>query len=235
MEKGKIHIEDSPRYKRLVLRLRWVTIIITSYLILFDRGITLPQFLPSLLILFYLCSNFIAYFLPASYFLKLPFFYIILLFDTLMVSLGIYLTSQFNTDFYLVYFLIIIFASTARSFKLLMINAVVICGIYSWLLWTRGLSLENLERGILLRIPFFFIMNLFYGFLIQTFEERTSQIKIELKEVEESEQRYWTLSNRRRWTEPIPLERSKSLRGRRRTHSNLSLSMSMRSLMEPSN
>jgi PAS domain S-box-containing protein len=190
MERGKIPLEDSTRYKQMVLRLRWVTIVITAYLILFGRGITLPKFLPSSLILFYLCSNLIAYSLPSSYFLKLPFFYTILLFDTVMVSLGIYLTSQFNTDFYLVYFLIIMFASTARSFKLLMINSAVICGIYSWFLWARGLSMEDLERGILLRIPFFFIMNLFYGFLIQSYEEKTRQIKIELKEVEKSEQRY---------------------------------------------
>ncbi len=65
-----------------------------------------------------------------------------------MVSLGIYLTSQFNTDFYLVYFLIIIFASIARSFKLLMINAMVICGIYGWFLWTRGLSMRILGKGL---------------------------------------------------------------------------------------
>ncbi len=177
-------------YKRIVLRLRWVTIIITSYLILFGQGITSPQFLSSLLILFYLGSNLIAYSLPSSYFLKLSFFYVILLFDTLMVSLGIYITSQFDTDFYLVYFLIILFASIARSFKLLMINALVICGIYGWFLWSKGWSLKSFEEGILLRIPFIFIMNIFYGFLIQSFEARTRQIKKELREIEESEFRY---------------------------------------------
>jgi PAS domain S-box-containing protein len=187
---GLIDLGDSKGYKRIVLRLRWVTIIVTSYLILFGRGISLPQILPSLLILVYLLSNLIAYFLPLSYFLKIRFFYIILLFDTFMVSLGIYLTSQFTTDFYLVYFLIIIFASIARSFKLLMVNAAVICGIYSWFIWTRGLSMEDLGKGIILRIPFFFIMNLFYGFLIQSFEERAKRFKNELKEVEESEERY---------------------------------------------
>ena len=187
---GLIDLGNSKGYKRIVLRLRWVTIIVTSYLILFGRGISLPQILPSLLILVYLLSNLIAYFLPSSYFLKIRFFYIILLFDTFMVSLGIYLTSQFTTDFYLVYFLIIIFASIARSFKLLMVNAAVICGIYSWFIWTRGLSMEDLGKGIILRIPFFFIMNLFYGFLIQSFEERAKRFKNELKEVEESEERY---------------------------------------------
>lgn len=190
MEEGLVGLGDPIGYKRIVLRLRWMTIVVTSYIILFGQGISYPQLFPSLLILFYLLSNLIAYFLPPSYFLKIHFFYILLLFDTLMVSLGIYLTSQFNTDFYLVYFLIIIFASIARSFKLLMINAGVICCIYGWFLWNRGLSMEDLEKGIILRIPFFFIMNLFYGFLVQSFEERTKRIKSELKEVEESEERY---------------------------------------------
>ena len=185
-----MNLEDSTGFKQIVLRLRWVTIIITSYLILFGRGISSPQFLPSLIISFYLFSNLIAYFLPSSYFLKISFFYIVLLFDTLMVSLGIYITSQFDTDFYLVYFLIIVFASIARSFKLLMINALVICGIYGWFLWTKGWNMKSLEEGILLRIPFIFIMNIFYGFLVQSFEKRAKQIKMELKELEESELRY---------------------------------------------
>jgi PAS domain S-box-containing protein len=185
-----MNLEDSTRHKQIVLRLRWVTIIITSYLILFGRGISSPQFLPSLLILLYVLSNAIAYFIPTSYFIKLPFFYIILLFDTFMVSLGIYITSQFATDFYLVYFLIILFATIARSFKLLVVNGLVICGIYGWFLWTRGLDVKSLQEGILLRIPFIFIVNIFYGFLIQSFEERTKRIKMEVKEIEESEQRY---------------------------------------------
>ncbi len=182
--------EDSVKHKQTILRLRWLTIIITSYTILFSRGIDSPRLLPSLLILFYLSSNVIAYFLPTSYFLKLSFFNMILLFDTFMVSLGIYMTHQFDTDFYLVFFLIILFASIARSFKLLMVNAVVVCGIYGWFLWTKGWDLNSLENGILLRIPFIFIMNMFYGFLTQSFEVRTKQIKTELKKFEEVAQRY---------------------------------------------
>jgi len=185
-----MEFEDSKRYKQIVLRLRWLTIIITSYLILFGRGVGSLELLPSLVILFYLFSNVCAYFLPESYFMKVLFFYILLLFDTFMVSLGIYITSQFDTDFYLVYFLIILVASIARSFRLLMVNALVICGIYGWLLWTRGWHSRPLEEGILLRVPFLFIMNLFYGFLIQSYERRAKKIKGELRQVEEEAQRY---------------------------------------------
>src|SRR4030067_2359612 len=47
-----------------------------------------------------------------------------------------------------------------------------------------------MAKGIILRIPFFFIMNLFYGFLIHSFEDRTKQMRKEFQEVEESEERY---------------------------------------------
>jgi PAS domain S-box-containing protein len=185
-----MNLEDPGRHKQIVVRLRWLTIIITSYLILFARGITFPRLFPTLLICFYLLSNLIVSQVPASHFVKLSFFYVVLLFDTCMVSLGIYVTSQFATDFYLVYFLIILFATIARSFKLLLVNAIVICGVYGWFLWTRGLDMKSLEEGILLRIPFIFIMSIFYGFLTQSLEEKTKRIKMELREVEESEQRY---------------------------------------------
>jgi hypothetical protein len=36
MEEGLIESGDSTGYKRIVLRLRWVTIIVTSYIILFS-------------------------------------------------------------------------------------------------------------------------------------------------------------------------------------------------------
>lgn len=189
-KKEAIDFEDLERHKKIVIQLRWATIIVTSYLILFNRNFSISNLFPILLIFLYIASNIGAHFIPSTYFTKLPFFYIVLLFDTIIVSLGIYLTSQFDTDFYLVYFLIIIFASTTRSFKLLMIISFIICGIYGWLLLGKGWGLQHLEEGVLLRIPFIFIMNLFYGFLIQSFEERTKKIRKELKEIEESEYRY---------------------------------------------
>ncbi|MDI7259482.1 MAG: PAS domain S-box protein [Thermodesulfobacteriota bacterium] len=189
-EEERMNPEDSKGSKQLVLRLRWVTILITSYLVLFAGGISSPRFTPVLLISVYLLSNILAYLLPASYFVKRSFFCGLLLFDTFFVSLGIYITPTLETDFYLVYFLVILIASIARSFKLLMVTALVICAIYGWILWSQGGSARWLEEGMLLRIPFIFIMNLFYGFLIHSFEERTKKIKSDLHEKEESEERY---------------------------------------------
>ena len=182
LEKQKIDHEDSTSQKRIVLRLRWGTIIITSFLLIFARDHTFPEPASSLLVLTYLFSNVIASCLPPYYFVRFSFLCIVLLFDTLMITLGIYLSSRFNTDFYLVYFLIILFASIGRSFRLLMINASVICVIYGWILWTTGWDLASPQEGTLLRIPFIFVTSLFYGFLVQSSEEKTKRMKEEMEE-----------------------------------------------------
>ncbi len=168
--------------KRIILHLRWVTIIITSLLLIFGRDPTFPETLSSLLVLAYLFSNVVALRFPPSYFVKFSFLCAVLLFDTLMITLGIYFSTRFDTDFYLVYFLIILFASIGKSFKLLMINASVICVIYGWLLWTKGLNLALSQEGTLLRIPFIFVTSLFYGFLVQSSEERSRRMTEELEE-----------------------------------------------------
>lgn len=173
-------------HKRLVLRLRWVTIIVTSYILLFSKtGIFSYAF-----VVFYILSNLLTYRLPEKYFVRNSFFYFLIIFDTLMVSLGIYLTSQFEADFYLIYFLIILFAAMARNLKVLIINTFIISGIYGWFLLRNGIDIEHLEQGILLRIPFIFIINIFYGFLIHSYEDRMKKIRKDLNEIEKSEKRY---------------------------------------------
>lgn len=172
--------------KRLILKLRWVTIIVTSYIILFSK----VNKLSSTFIILYILSNIFASRVPESFFVRSSFFYFLILFDTFMVSLGIYITSQFEADFYLVYFLIILFSAMARNFKVLIINAFIISGIYGWFLYKGGIDIEHLDQVILLRIPFIFIVNIFYGYLIHSYEDRMKRIRKDLNEVEESEKKY---------------------------------------------
>ncbi len=181
LENSQIHPTELVGQKRIILRLRWVTIIITSALLIFGRDPNFPEPLSSLLVLSYLFSNVVALRFPPSYFIKFSFLCAVLLFDTLMITLGLYFSTRFDTDFYLVYFLVILFASIGKSFKLLMINASVICVVYGWFLWTRGLD-STLSEGTLLRVPFIFVVSLFYGFLVQSFEEKTKRMTEELEE-----------------------------------------------------
>lgn len=163
------NIKDQDR-KKIILCLRWTVIIVTSYLVLFGKGRVTDLDLGHLFVLLYICSNLILMFFPRTYFSSPKLFYVLVIFDTGILSFGMYLSERMTTDFYLVFFLILIFASMSRNFKLLMAVSGATAFLYGILLYSWGLLLDS-EYGIsyTLRIPFIFIMSLFYGYIVQTF------------------------------------------------------------------
>jgi PAS domain S-box-containing protein len=160
-------MEDQDR-KRIILTLRWTAIIVTSYLILFGKGRVTDLHLSNILIFIYLSSNILLTFFPKRWFSNLKLFYPLVLFDTGVVSFGMYLSEKMTTDFYLVFFLIIIFASISRNFKLLMIIGGITALLYGVLLYSWGLLTNEESSSYTLRIPFIFIMTAFYGYIVQT-------------------------------------------------------------------
>ena len=165
--------------KKAVLLLRWTSIIVTSYLILLGKGRVADPQLSNIFIIGYILSNLFLTFLPKTWFLDTKFFYSLVLIDTGLVSCGMYLSEKMATDFYLVFFLIIIFASMSRNFKLLMAIGGITSLLYGVLLYSWGLLTAEKIGNNLLRIPFVFLMTAFYGYLVQTFtEEKREQLTI---------------------------------------------------------
>jgi PAS domain S-box-containing protein len=165
--------------KQAVLLLRWTSIILTSYLILLGKGRVADPQLSNIFIIGYILSNLFLTFLPKIWFLNPKFFYSLVLIDTGLVSFGMYLSEKMATDFYLVFFLIIIFASMSRNFKLLMAIGGITALLYGALLYSWGLLTPEKIGNNLLRIPFVFLMTAFYGYLVQTFtEEKRQQLTI---------------------------------------------------------
>ena len=160
-------MEDQDR-KKIILTLRWTAIIVTSYLILFGKGRVTDLRLSNILIFIYLLSNILLTFFPKRWFSNLKLFYPLVLFDTCVVSFGMYLSEKMTTDFYLVFFLIIIFASISRNFKLLMVIGGITALLYGVLLYSWGLLTNEESSSYTLRIPFIFIMTAFYGYIVQT-------------------------------------------------------------------
>ena len=160
-------MQDQDR-KRIILILRWTAIIVTSYLILLGRGRVTDLHLSHLLIAVYLLSNIVLTFLPKLWFSNPKLFYPLVLFDTGIISFGMYLSEKMATDFYLVFFLIIIFASISRNFKLLMTIGGVTAVLYGVLLHSWGFLFSKDGSSYTLRIPFIFIMTAFYGYIVQT-------------------------------------------------------------------
>jgi PAS domain S-box-containing protein len=165
--------------KQAVLLLRWTSIILTSYLILLGKGRVADPQLSNIFIIGYILSNLFLTFLPKIWFLNPKFFYSLVLIDTGLVSFGMYLSEKMATDFYLVFFLIIIFASMSRNFKLLMAIGGITALLYGALLYSWGLLTAEKIGNNLLRIPFVFLMTAFYGYLVQSFtEEKRQQLTI---------------------------------------------------------
>jgi len=160
-------MEDQDR-KKVILTLRWTAIIVTSYLILFGRGRVTDLQLSHLLISVYLLSNILLTFVPKKWFSNTKLFYPLVIFDTGIVSFGMYLSEKMTTDFYLVFFLIIIFASISRNFKLLMAIGGITALLYGFLLHSWGLLISKEGSSFTLRIPFIFVMTAFYGYIVQT-------------------------------------------------------------------
>lgn len=169
-----LEIKDRDR-KKTILTLRWAAIIVTSYLILLGKGrITDPQ-LSNLLVIGYVLSNLLLSFLPRPLFSNSKIFYSLVVIDTGIISFGMYLSEKMATDFYLVFFLLIIFASLSRNFKLLMTIGGIAAILYGILLYYWGLLLSEHGSTYTLRIPFIFIMTAFYGYIVQTFTRETRQ------------------------------------------------------------
>jgi len=154
--------------KKIILMLRWTAIIVTSYLILFAKGRITDLDLGHYLIFVYIVSNLILTFLPKIWFSNPKFFYPLVLFDTGIISFGMYISEKMTTDFYLVFFLIIIFASISRNFKLLMTIGGATALLYGFLLYSWGFLHSGDSSSYMLRIPFIFIMTAFYGYVVQT-------------------------------------------------------------------
>ena len=174
MIRREFDLEDQDR-KKIIITLRWTAIIVTSYLILFGRGRVTNLYLSYTLIMVYLLSNVLLIFLPKTWFSNLRLFYPLVLFDTGIVSFGMYLSEKMTTDFYLVFFLIIIFASVSRNFKLLMIIGGITALLYGCLLYSWGLLTGEESSSYTLRIPFIFIMTAFYGYIVQTLTREKRQ------------------------------------------------------------
>jgi len=169
--------------KKVVLLLRWAVIIVTSYLILFAKGKVTHLDLGQILVLIYIATNLALTFLPKAYFFNPKLFYSLVIIDTGIVSLGMILSERVTTDFYLVFFLILIFASMSRNFKLLMTIGGITSIMYGILLYSWGLFRSENSISYILRVPFVFIMTAFYGYIVQTFtaEKRQQLVTSESK------------------------------------------------------
>ena len=170
--------------KRNIFFIRLLVIIIISYLTIFgpikDKRIIWSY----IFLAFYLSTNLFLPYIPDRFFISRKIFYALVLFDSGMVPLGIYLSGHAGTDFYLVYFLIIGLAAMNISLKYLMINTAVFTFLYGWILYHKNLLEGDLGATYALRLPFMIIIAFFFGFIVEII------VKDKDKSMRESEEKY---------------------------------------------
>ena len=150
--------------KTTVIRLRWLVVIICSYLLLSSQSSWLSLNAVHGLILFYLLTNAALYFVEERFFDSSYFYSPIVVFDTLFVTGSLVISGQVETDFYLAYFLIVILCSLWQDFRGLVVVGVLVTLLYGFFLFQTS---QIREQSIYLRLPFLFVISLFYGYFAQ--------------------------------------------------------------------
>ncbi len=88
--------------------------------------------------------------------------------DTVFIGAAIYCMRGLDSRLYLPYFLIILTAALTRSLARGILVAAGVSSLYVFLVWRDVESLSLLDVDVLIRLPFFFIIAIFTGYLAQS-------------------------------------------------------------------
>ncbi len=152
---------------RTVLLLRWVLILATCCLLLFSDPLARPRPWAAAFAMAYIASNLLLLALLPHIRSQRKLETAVVLFDAVAVSVGLALTERATTDFFLLYFLVMFLGALAERFDLVLGAALLIGGLH---LYTVGHSVgygNLLESEYLLRVPFLFVVALFFGYLVE--------------------------------------------------------------------
>lgn len=184
--------------KEITVTFRWLVILLLLlFIVAAPESVQIGtiRWLMALFLVF-IVSNTVLSFIRAETFIRLKLNFYVFLFDVLLISSTIYIIQGFDSDLFLIYFIIIFIATLSssglkRSLLIGFIAALLYFGFY---LRTHPFA-SLLSPYMLLRIPFFFLLA-----FISTFQ--SEQLKGEVSRREKAEkkttltlERYRTLVN----------------------------------------
>lgn len=150
-----------------VVLLRWVLIIATSYLVVFSRPLGQGPVGASLFVATYFASNVVLAELLPRFRSHSAFDVCVVLLDTIMVSIGLALIGAGRSEFYVVFFLVL-FLSALNERLGLVVTAAALMSIAHLYSEAQLVGIDRLmDPAYLLRVPFLFVVALFFGNLVQ--------------------------------------------------------------------
>jgi diguanylate cyclase (GGDEF)-like protein len=153
---------DAPK-KLTVVRLRWLVIIVCAYLLL-SSDTWLSNHWVHGLILFYLLTGIGCYSIGEKWFEYTPFYSGLVILDTLVITASLAISRQTGNDFYLAYFLIIFLCAIWKDVRCSVGVTAIIAVLYGSLLLITD---DGSHSSIFLRVPFIFVVSLFYGYFVE--------------------------------------------------------------------
>jgi signal transduction histidine kinase len=150
--------------KDTVIRLRWPLVILSSYLLYYTPSAWLtPNQVQAVLIL-YLLSHSTLYFLADDLF-DSPYFYgPLLVFDTLVLAAVLSTGGAMSADFYAACIFTLIISCICNDMRGLLAVTFLAPLIYGYFVFNKT---EVLDPDVYLRLPFPFVISLFYGYFAQ--------------------------------------------------------------------
>jgi diguanylate cyclase (GGDEF)-like protein len=151
--------------RKHVLWLQWLLVVAIAYLLYFGGfAQTASPFAVLALIGVNAGLNASLLLLPSTYFHSRIFDSVLFFSNLVMVSLAIYLTGQSDSDFYLFFFLVLMMAAAGQNFKTFFLVLMATIGLYILMVYRAGVF--SLTPAFLIRIPFLFIVGIFFGYLL---------------------------------------------------------------------
>lgn len=155
--------------KKTIFLVRLMVIVTSSYFIIFSPAANKEwEIYGYIFIASYLLTNLLVAYIPEKYFHDDKIFYGFILFDSVLLPAGIYVSGYTGSDLYLMFFFIISLTTMSASFGYLMINTLFFSAIYCWLLYEKGALHGSLAGNYLIQIPFIIVIAVFYGYLVTT-------------------------------------------------------------------
>ncbi|MEO8602379.1 MAG: HAMP domain-containing sensor histidine kinase [bacterium] len=162
--------------KRIVILLRSVVIATCAYLVLSGtRGLAVG---PLLYVALFAATNAALAFAPRTLFHMPHFGPCLLLADTALILFGMSWSHGLSQDLLLAYFFTVFLITIGETVAQIAIGSALITGVYGYWLWVSGSADGSSEAWV--RLPFFFLVAIFYASLID-------QLKRERHRREEAE------------------------------------------------
>lgn len=157
---------------QVIVLLRWVLIIATSYLVLFSRPLNEMPPSAALFVVLYLASNVLLTELLPRLSTISYLDWVIVVMDTVALSIAMILTNNASSEFFVLYFVVVFLSALTERIGLVAIATLLIATAYLYTVSQFvGVGLM-IGQGYMLRVPFLFTVALFFGYLVQNARAR---------------------------------------------------------------